>query len=167
MFAPMMSPNSSIDLPEGGQVASVDVYGRVTFPADILKALSWWKDETIEVVLELVQVGVVRVFEAKSVRAGLSALRRDAEVMPRPEALQMLSVLADRYRPATLYRERRLQLTKELSPILGVALGEKKHLFAQPFVDWLELITFDVRASRLEDIDRFPTLNLGSFLHDG
>jgi hypothetical protein len=134
-----------------GEIAKVDPGGRVQIPSDVLKAVSWWSGESVEVSIELTYRGLIRVYPSSAVRAAL--LQADKTEVPASEAAYIaLAVRADRYRFLKLYGpECRLRLTKEICPWLGFALGEPAALYAQAFPYGVEVMTMDYRFERLSD----------------
>jgi hypothetical protein len=131
-----------------GEIAQVDLQGRVQIPSGVLKSVAWWRSETVRVHAELTYRGLVRVYPTSAVRPLVED--EDGEELSSEAAYVARAARADRYRELSLYGpECRLRLTKEVCPWLGFTLGEPATLYAQAFQFGVEIMTMEHRFGRL------------------
>jgi hypothetical protein len=141
------------DLP--GQVVNVGTSGRVSVPADILAQMSWWKNETTDVTLELLDRGWARLHRSDAVADVLTAATAEAlgslsdEARTEPRDLDL--ALSDRERRFSLYGgdDCRLRLTKEVLALFGPSRGAKLQIFLQPVGQSIDFLSLDRREERL------------------
>ena len=48
-----------------GQLAHIGVSDRLSIPVEVLRAVEWWEDQSVEVLAELVQEGLIRIYLAR------------------------------------------------------------------------------------------------------
>jgi hypothetical protein len=132
-----------------GEIANVDLDGRIKIPSDVLKVVVWWTGKTVRVSVELTYKGLVRVYPSSAVRKRLEV--DDIEEVTSEAVFVARAVRADRYRDASLYGDPdcRLRLTKDICPWLGFALGDRAPLYVQAFPNGLEIMTIEHRFDRL------------------
>jgi hypothetical protein len=147
-----------------GQIANVDIYGRLALPVDVLREISWWRGDTVRVVVEAYDVGHLRIFEASAIADELDRLSAGVDGEAGLDGIARLAVLADRYRPGVIYKEKRLPFVRETAAIVDVVLGSKAELFVQPVIQWIEVLTLERRLHRLKNHSAFPPLDVESIL---
>jgi hypothetical protein len=133
-----------------GQLANMDGSSRLSIPKDVLRAIDWWENKSVDVLAELVQAGLIRIYLAAEATPMVEALAENIAEMPPEVRFERMAILADRYRPLKLYSDGRLRFTKETAQILGFSLGERPMLFVQPFPKGLEILSLAFRAERLQ-----------------
>jgi hypothetical protein len=133
-----------------GQLANMDGSSRLSIPKDVLRAIDWWENKSVDVLAELVQAGLIRIYLAAEATPMVEALAEDIAEMPPDVRFERTAILADRYRPLKLYSDGRLRFTKEAAQILGFSLGERPTLFVQAFPKGLEILSLTFRAERLQ-----------------
>src|ERR1700731_1253294 len=104
---------------------------RLSIPMEVLRAIDWWEDKSVDVLAELVQAGLIRIYLAAEATPMVEALAENIAEMPPEVRFERMAILADRYRPLKLYSDGRLRFTKETVQILGFSLGERPILFVQ------------------------------------
>jgi hypothetical protein len=133
-----------------GQLAKVDLHGRVTVPLDVLKSVAWWTGETVRVTAELTRRGLVRLYPNSAVGRKTAS----ANGAPHSDSAYIIeAVRVDRYRELSLYNDCRLRLTKEVCVWLGFSLGDKRDLYAQSCEHFLEVMSMEHRFERLHDAE--------------
>jgi hypothetical protein len=135
---------------QSGQLANMDGSSRLSIPKDVLRAIDWWENKSVDVLAELVQAGLIRIYLAAEATPMVEALAEDIAEMPPDVRFERTAILADRYRPLKLYSDGRLRFTKEAAQILGFSLGERPTLFVQAFPKGLEILSLAFRAERLQ-----------------
>jgi hypothetical protein len=133
-----------------GQLAKMDGSDRLCIPVDVLRAIEWWDDKPVDVFVELVQAGLIRIYLGGEARPMVEALIENMTGLPPNIRFERMAILSDRYRPLKLYADGRLRLTKETTQILGFSLGSRTTLFVSPFRKGLEIMSLSFREERLE-----------------
>ncbi len=146
--------------PEPGQLAQIDEEARLCVPADVLRAVPWWTGEAVDVMAELAEEGLVRIYSMELARPAIDGLFAGLADLAAAERSERLAVLGDRYRTLKFYAERRLRLTKEVTQILGFAPGTRTTVFVRSLARGLEITSLAFRLARLAK----TPLSLG--LHD-
>ena len=138
-----------MSFPEPGQLAQIDDEHRLCIPADVLRAVRWWKKETVEVTAELVEEGLVRIYLGEEARPLVKTLAEDVAGLTNKERYERAAVLSDRYRDLKLYAECRLRLTKDVAHVLGISWGDRTSLFVRPIKNGMEIMSLKFRLDRL------------------
>ncbi len=127
---------------------------------DVLRAVEWWKDETTEVLAELVNEGLIRVYLAEEARPLVETLAQNLAGLPPDIRFERTAVLTDRYRTLTLYADGRLRFKKEVAQILGFSLGDRCQVFVQSFPKGLEILSLALRMERLRKDEESTSIGL-------
>ncbi len=126
--------------------------GRLSIPTGFLANLSWWKNETTPVTLELMDRGWAILHCTAKMKPSPSLSTDDLDATQRAA---LVGALSDRYRQFSLYGEDdcRIRLTKDVIALFGPPRGAILELFLQPLTDTIELLSLERREERL----RFTT----------
>lgn len=143
-----------------GHIANVDASERLCVPLDALRAVEWWDAKPVDVVAEIVQPGLVRVYLAAEALPMIAKLKSQLNELPIEARTEHLAAIADRYRALKLYGEGRLRITKEVAQILGFVLGERPSFFVQPLTSCFEILSLEFRAARLAKTIELTSINL-------
>lgn len=143
-----------------GEIAHFDKTGRLTVPLDLLRSVKWWKQKPEDVVAELVEEGLIRVYLADEAEPLIGALQTGFKQLPPETMFDHIAALADRYRPLKLYGDGRLRVTKDVAAVLGFVLGQQPTVYVQPFPRGFEVMTLRYRASRLKQTIDNSTIDL-------
>lgn len=132
-----------------GQLANMGTGDRLSIPMDVLRMTEWWKNESAEVLSELVQEGLIRIYLAREAKPMVEALMDELAGLPPEVRFERAAIVADRYRPLKLYGDGRLRFTKEVARVLGFSLGEQLTLYVQAFPKGVEILSLSFRLERL------------------
>ena len=141
-------------------VTRLDIENRITFPTSVWRNLEWFDGtNTIKVMADLIEAGRIRIHHYQDVKMGVDALRAKlaAGAGSDEEKAEALSVLEDRYREISLYKEGRVRLTEAMLVFLGVIPPDRLFVFVQSSPRHLEILSLSFREARIAKYRAFLT----------
>ena len=142
---------------KGAGQASVKVAGdvadltddRVHVPIEAMRACGWQLgDESLDIVIELVERGHLRLHRLEDIGDALEAKREELEKIADvdEEALQDLFVLEDKYRRATLYKsDSRVRLVAAVLAFMRARPEDKPKFYVRASKGRIEILSLDQR----------------------
>lgn len=132
-----------------GDVVQLDTENRVHIPIEAMRACGWQPgDEGLDVIIELVEPGHLRLHRADDIGDAIEARRKELEQIADgdEEALQDLFVLEDKYRRATLYKkEDRVRLVAAILAFMRARPEDKPEFYVRAYKGRVEILSLDQR----------------------
>lgn len=140
----------------GGDVGGMDADHRLVIPVRVREALEWLpksrKAKPFELVADLRDNGLVRLYPAEQVRPQLLSMRQELPA-GHSEPLQAAAALADRYREVTYYAtDTRVHCGAAIGWHLRGASQYPSQFYIEALGRFIDVMTLERRTVRLADL---------------
>lgn len=123
---------------------------KLSFPARLLHVVEWATGSNNKnLIADLVEPGHIRFHFHDDLSDRLDDFREELSKADDPESMAKLAVLEDRYRPLTLYKDRRVRLGEALLVFLGITPPERPYLFIQASKRVIDVMNLEIRNRRI------------------